>query len=250
MYTVGQLSDMTGVSIRTLHYYEKMGLIQPQRQEPSNYRLYGDSDLLRLQQIAVMKRMHFTLREIGDVLQRQTAYESGPVSAWEEALQNQIQAVQVRKEELDQVEQLLSASLYAMRVTGKVDAEEMAGFIRQLDKPQAPPRPHSLQPEERNSIAVNDPNHPLVWEWAEILREVHAHHTESPDSEASQKLALNIMNYGERLFEGNVELADKFWTSIVPEEGEPARRYGMTAEVMTYIERILEQWTADNSKTE
>lgn len=70
MYTVGQLSKLTGVSVRTLHYYEKQGLLQPDRNTGNQYRSYSEDDILRLQKIAVLKQMHFKLSEIKVILDK------------------------------------------------------------------------------------------------------------------------------------------------------------------------------------
>ena len=50
MYTVKQLSELAGVSVRTLHYYDEMGLLKPSSVGENSYRYYDDASLLRLQQ--------------------------------------------------------------------------------------------------------------------------------------------------------------------------------------------------------
>jgi len=51
MYTVKQLSELAGVSVRTLHYYDEIGLLRPSKVGANHYRYYDDAALLRLQQI-------------------------------------------------------------------------------------------------------------------------------------------------------------------------------------------------------
>ncbi|MGZ4032058.1 MAG: MerR family transcriptional regulator [Tumebacillaceae bacterium] len=63
-YTVKQLSEMTGVSVRTLHYYDEIGLLTPERHEENGYRLYGEETVLRLQQILFFKELDFPLKEV------------------------------------------------------------------------------------------------------------------------------------------------------------------------------------------
>ncbi|MFQ5578218.1 MAG: MerR family transcriptional regulator [Anaerolineae bacterium] len=57
-YTVRQLAGMAGVSIRTLHYYDQIGLLRPSSRTAAGYRLYGRVDLLRLQQILFFNSNH------------------------------------------------------------------------------------------------------------------------------------------------------------------------------------------------
>jgi DNA-binding transcriptional MerR regulator len=69
-YRVGQVAAMTGVSIRTLHHYDSIGLLYPSEHTDSGYRLYSDADLLKLQQILILRYLGFELRQIGELLQR------------------------------------------------------------------------------------------------------------------------------------------------------------------------------------
>lgn len=65
---VGELAKRTGISVRTLHYYEEIGLLAPSRDNGSRYRLYGASEIARLQQIVSLRQLGFSLDEIHDVL--------------------------------------------------------------------------------------------------------------------------------------------------------------------------------------
>jgi len=59
---------MAGVSVRTLHYYDQTGLLKPSVRTEAGYRLYGEKELLRLQQILFYKELDFPLQEIHDIL--------------------------------------------------------------------------------------------------------------------------------------------------------------------------------------
>jgi DNA-binding transcriptional MerR regulator len=68
MYTVKQLSDIAGVTVRTLHYYDDIGLLQPTTVGANNYRYYDDSAALRLQQILFYREIGLELMQIKDIL--------------------------------------------------------------------------------------------------------------------------------------------------------------------------------------
>ena len=68
MKTVRQVSALTGVSVRTLHYYDSIGLLKPTAVTPAGYRLYDEAALERLQQILLFRELEFPLREIGEIL--------------------------------------------------------------------------------------------------------------------------------------------------------------------------------------
>ena len=63
-YTVKQLSDLAGVSVRTLHYYDEIGLLKPDSIRPNGYREYGDEVVLKLQQILFYRELGLSLDSI------------------------------------------------------------------------------------------------------------------------------------------------------------------------------------------
>lgn len=67
-YTVKQLAELAGVSVRTLHYYDQVGLLVPSVRTEANYRLYGEAELFRLQQILFYKELGLSIQQILDVL--------------------------------------------------------------------------------------------------------------------------------------------------------------------------------------
>ena len=70
MKTVNEVSKLTGVSIRTLQYYDKIGLLKPAEYTESGYRLYDDAALERLQQILLFRELEFPLKDIKDIVTR------------------------------------------------------------------------------------------------------------------------------------------------------------------------------------
>ncbi len=69
MMTVNEVSKLTGVSIRALQYYDKIGLLHPVEYTEAGYRLYDDTALERLQQILLFRELEFSLKEIQSILQ-------------------------------------------------------------------------------------------------------------------------------------------------------------------------------------
>lgn len=63
-YSAKELSELAGVSVRTLHHYDEIGLLKPAIRTEARYRLYGQNELLRLQQILFYKELNFSLKEI------------------------------------------------------------------------------------------------------------------------------------------------------------------------------------------
>ncbi len=70
MRTISQVAELTGISTRTLQYYDEIGLLKPSELTESGYRLYDDDALQKLQQILFFKELGFKLKEIKEILQK------------------------------------------------------------------------------------------------------------------------------------------------------------------------------------
>ena len=66
-YSLKQIMDITGVTKRTLHYYDEIGLLKVQKNE-NNYRVYNQNDLVRLQKILLLKNLDMSIKEIYEVI--------------------------------------------------------------------------------------------------------------------------------------------------------------------------------------
>ena len=94
MKTVIEVSRLTGVSVRTLHYYDQIGLLRPDEVTPAGYRLYDDTALERLQHILLFRELRFSLRQIGEIL-------DSPDFDRNKALEQQISLLRLQRERLD-----------------------------------------------------------------------------------------------------------------------------------------------------
>ena len=92
--TVNEVSKLTGVSIRTLHYYDQIGLLQPTGITESGYRQYDDTALERLQQILLFRELEFPLKEIKKILDSDGFDRK-------KALEQQIELLTLKKEHLE-----------------------------------------------------------------------------------------------------------------------------------------------------
>ncbi len=70
MLKVGELARRTGVSVRTLHHYDEIGLLRPSHRTPTGHRLYGAEDVARLQQVKSLRQLGLSLDEVRDCLAR------------------------------------------------------------------------------------------------------------------------------------------------------------------------------------
>lgn len=90
---VNEVAKLTGVTVRTLHYYDKIGLLSPSKMTPAGYRLYDEDALARLQSILLFRELQFPLKEIKEIL-------DSPSFDRNKALEQQITLLELKKEHL------------------------------------------------------------------------------------------------------------------------------------------------------
>ncbi len=117
-YTVKAVSDLAGISIRTLHHYDEIGLLKPAQLTASGYRLYTEGDLERLQQVLFFRELGFSLQEIREIINR-------PDFDRRRALHDHRQLLQERRERLDRLIQSVDKTLVAMERGVPMDEKAM-----------------------------------------------------------------------------------------------------------------------------
>ncbi|ARC83408.1 merR regulatory family protein [Clostridium argentinense CDC 2741] len=104
MRTVKQVSDLTGISVRTLHYYDEIGLLKPSKITEAGYRLYDDEALKTLQQILFFKELDIPLKEIKDIM-------TSPYFDKMQALKNQKKLLILKRKRLNGLIELINKTL-------------------------------------------------------------------------------------------------------------------------------------------
>ena len=94
MMTIHEVSKLAGVSIRTLQYYDKIGLLHPTGYTDAGYRLYDDADLERLQHILLFRELEFPLKDIKAII-------NSPDFDRSTALEQQIELLRLKKEHIE-----------------------------------------------------------------------------------------------------------------------------------------------------
>ena len=198
MLRVGRLAELTGLTVRTLHHYDELGLIRPSHRSSAGYRLYDDFDVERLYRVIALRQLGLPLERIAEVLDDATSLES-TLEAHDRLLAEQISALQsVRARigvSLSSVRARTSSSADLLDVIREVmtmdetmaryfDAEQMAELARRRETvgderiAQVENRWPSLIAEVDAAMAEGvDPSSPravaLAVEWMGLLEEFH-----------------------------------------------------------------------------
>ena len=100
MMTVKQMSSLTGVSVRTLQFYDEIGLLNPTQVTEAGYRMYDENTLAVLQQILFFKELDFTLKEIKAIM-------ASPLYDRKDAFEKQRELIQIKRDRLNALLELL-----------------------------------------------------------------------------------------------------------------------------------------------
>lgn len=101
---INEVAKLTGVTVRTLHYYDEIGLLKPNKVTESGYRLYNEDALSKLQQILFFKELEFSLNEIKDII-------TNPKFDKTEALRNQKELLIKKRQRIDKLIALADSTL-------------------------------------------------------------------------------------------------------------------------------------------
>jgi DNA-binding transcriptional MerR regulator len=125
-YTVQKLAQMAGVSPRTLRYYDEMGILKPARINSSGYRIYGQAEVDRLQQVLFYRELGVSLESIKDIV-------TSPSFNGEQALREHREKLLEKREQLDllisNVEKTIALTEGRIKM---MDKEKFAGFKQKL----------------------------------------------------------------------------------------------------------------------
>jgi DNA-binding transcriptional MerR regulator len=165
---VGELARRTGLTVRTLHHYDAIGLLRPSLHTEAGYRLYTAGDVARLQQILSLRQLGFSLEEVRDCLDRPGFSPLEVIDLHVARLVEQIQRQQ-------QLRERLGALAVQLRAAGEVSAEEFLQLIEEmtmLEKYFTPQQQALIQ--ERREQAGEETLRQKQEEWAEVIALIRA----------------------------------------------------------------------------
>lgn len=202
-WKVGELARRSGVSVRTLHHYDEVGLLSPSRRTAAGYRLYTGADVIRLQQIRSLRNLGYSLEEIGRFLAR-------PGVSPEQVLRLQIARLKEQIERQSRLCDRLEAIAGRWRAGETVSTEEFLQVIEvtnMLEKYYTPEQMDELK--KRSGTLGEERIRQVEGEWKELMAEVQAEMDRGTDpaDERVQRLARRWTGLIEEFTGGNAGIA-------------------------------------------
>ncbi len=189
--TVHEVSRLTGVSIRALQYYDRIGLLHPAEYTEAGYRLYDEAALETLQQILLFRELEFPLKDIQQIIQ-------SPSFDRKKALEQQIELLQMKKERL---EKLIELARGIQATGGKKHMDFSAFDTKKMDEYAARAKaswgatPEYHEYEQKSKGRTPAENRELGERMMQIFAEIGAGKNEDPASERAQALIRKLRDF-------------------------------------------------------
>ena len=190
MMTVHEVSKLVGVSIRTLQYYDKIGLLHPAGYTEAGYRLYDDADLERLQHILLFRELEFPLKDIKVII-------NSPDFDRSKALEQQIELLRLKKEH---IENLMNFAL-GIKMLGVKHMDFKAFDRSKLDEYSRQAKelygnlPEYKEMEEKQRNRTEEDEKILADRFMLLFQEAGEIKDSDPASAEAQKLVKRIQDY-------------------------------------------------------
>jgi DNA-binding transcriptional MerR regulator len=225
---VGELAQGSGLTVRTLHHYDQIGLLCPSARSDAGYRLYGRDDIARLHAIQALRGLGLALKDIGPML-------AGDGAALPRLLQRQVRALD---RQISQATELRGQLALLLAKVGAGEQPAMADWLQALQRMTAMGRHFSAA--EIRRIHDNWPR--VADEWAPLMAEVQALMDAGvpPDDDRVQPLANRWMGLIHHWMDGDFDLIDRWGRMYLQEPGARARP-GPGIAMVRYIERVTER---------
>ena len=239
IWKVGELAERTGLSVRTLHYYDEIGLLSPSRRTGAGHRLYSAKDVVRLQQIRSLRALGFGLEEIRECLNDPSFSVQRVIELHVSGLKEQIH---LRQKFLKRLEAVAAR----LRSVGEVSAEELVQTAMEVIEMSERLEKYYTQEqleeiEQRRHELGEEGIHAAEEEWTKLIEEVRAEMEAGTDpaSERVQRLASRWMELVRGFTGGNPGIERSLSNMWQQEETIHGMDTRQMQEMMKYISKAM-----------
>jgi DNA-binding transcriptional MerR regulator len=240
-YLIKEFAELTKVTVRTLHYYDQIGLLKPSFEKPNGYRVYTDRDLLKLQQIVTLKFMGFSLGQIQRLLDSKGYEAAKSLKIQSGAVKDEIARLRQASRAIDQVLSLLETK-------GRIHKQKLIKIMEVIQMGEDVKKDwHEkfyTEAELKEFAEVGKKYTPEMAaayhrRWADLIEEVKQNIKADPASEKAQALGKrwkDLLNeaYGDRP-ELKARIGQAYTAGAVPDD---YRMFG--PDVWEFIKKVHE----------
>ena len=183
---IQEFARRTGVTVRALHHYDRLGLLQPRHRSASGYRLYGEAELVRLQQIVTLKFIGCPLKQIKEIL-------TGSAAGLGSALDMQREALERQRRTVDRALHAVDRALKLFVESGQIEWDALKYIIEVIQMDQNKEWAMSyFTPEQQKDLAGRDQSQVAQGEqsWASLIPRIEAAASSGLDPASAEARSL------------------------------------------------------------
>ena len=191
MFKVSEFAEKAGVTVRTLHHYDRLGLLKPSGRNGAGYRLYGERDLVRLQQIATLKFIGLPLKQIKDLLDRTDLDLAATLRLQRGLLAEKYQQITRAIQTIDEAELAMKSSSLPVwaalkKIIEVMEMENNMDWTKKYYSPEA-----QAKVEERKKLWTPELQVKVTQQWQELIADIETAiaNREDPAGAKAQALA-------------------------------------------------------------
>lgn len=244
---IQQVAKQIGISVRTLRYYDQIGLLPTMAKTEGGHRLYTEEDLKKLQQILFLKEMGFRLDDIKQMLQKQDWN-------WASSLKSQLAYVQKEQERLRSMELSLRELISGVAVDGAENVVALQKLIRLSgqDKAKQIAFKSALLNDKELDLWQRLPHmnaaDPHSMEWIALLAQVKQVMVEGPSSPKVQSIIRRMCEKMDEQFGDEPEFLDKLWElRKSPASSEQLGFYPIEQNVIAFLDEAFAFYDANTT---
>lgn len=245
MISIQEVTKQTGMSVRTLRYYDEIKLLLPTGKTTGGHRLYGEKELEKLREIQFLKTLGFTLKEIKQILADKNWN-------WRDGLQKQLNHVTKEKEDMIEIERTLIGLINSVQLDGDLDLNQTIKLIQLYQQKSQQSKLYreqfftsELDQELLDKLPNINSDDPESLEWVSLLSQLKQAMPQGIHAPETQKIVQKMHEKTIDTFGDNDDFFDKVWAiRSSPEKSEQAGFYPIETEVLDFFEKAWEHFIA------
>ncbi|ANA79737.1 MerR family transcriptional regulator [Paenibacillus glucanolyticus] len=233
-WTTGQVAKQWNISVRTLRYYDQIGLLKPSEKEDNGRRYYSEDDLFTLEKITLLKSLALPLEEIQNVLDKLSYRDI--LTAHHNHLQEQLSLLQTHISNT-------TSLIHMIDLEGSLSWERVSHLVQNAQA-SAKKWTDYFEEEERAFLQQALPNlshnDRMTQQYVSLLRRIEwcVQQAILPESDEGYNIASELMALSNETFGGDEDLMDKFW-EMRKRPAEESGLYPVSEEVLEFVERSI-----------
>jgi DNA-binding transcriptional MerR regulator len=237
-YLIREFANLTKVTVRTLHYYDQIGLLKPSLEKANGYRVYTDADLLKLQQIVTLKFMGFSLDQIQELLISKGYEVVKSLRIQAEVVKDEIARLEKASRAIGQVLKLLETKgrIHRQKLIKIMEVIQMGEDVKKTWHEKFFTEAELMEFQEVGKKYTPEMMKAYQDRWAALIEEVKKNLKADPASEIAQSLAKRWKELLDEAYGSHPELKARigqaYTSGAVPDD---YRMFG--PEVLDFIKK-------------